>query len=431
MADATIVVSDPLDPDFDPALRRDRRLLIAAGFLRAAVTSVVGIALGVHLGRVGIRGTEFGVVVSSGLLGAVAAAVAATVFADRVGRRRFLFGLTLLGALGTFAFAASSGPWALAAAAFVGMLNGMGRDRGAALIVEQAALPNTTSDAGRTRVIALYTMSQDLGHALGAILVGAWGWLQGASTSGSGVANHRWTFVGCGVCSVAALVLYAVLGRAIELGATRDRPKLSPRSRSIVTRLSALFAVDGLGGGFLTAAMLSYFFFERFGATEAVIGGLFFGARLMNAVSHLGAAWLAQRIGLVNTMVFTHIPSSLFLVTVAFAPNLWVAAVLFLLREGLVEMDVPTRQSYVLAVVAPEERTLATGVTNLVRLGAWAVAPLFAGVLMSGDSLYAPLVIGAGMKITYDVLLWRAFHGIRPPEEVTASSSATSASRPP
>jgi len=140
----------------------------------------------------------------------------------------------------------------------------------------------------------------------------------------------------------------------------------------------------------------------------------------MNAASHLGAAWLAKRIGLVNTMVFTHIPSSLLLVTVAFAPNFTVAALLFLLREGLVEMDVPTRQSYVLAVVAPAERTFASGVTNLVRLAAWSVAPAFAGALMLGDSLYLPLVIGAAMKIAYDLLLWRAFRRVKPPEEATS-----------
>jgi hypothetical protein len=302
------------------------------------------------------------------------------------------------------------------------MLNGMGRDRGAALIIEQAALPNTTSDAGRTRVIALYTMSQDLGHALGAMLVSTGGWLQGFSAPHSGMSDHRWTFLACAAGYLLALAIYAALGSAVDRGAAGRRPKLSPRSRSIVTRLSALFAVDSLAGGFLTTAMLSYFFFERFEATEGVIGALFFGARLMNALSHLGAAWLAKRIGLVNTMVFTHIPSSLLLLTVAFAPSLVVAAVLFLLREGLVEMDVPTRQSYVLAVVDPAERTLASGTTNLVRLAAWGVAPLFAGVLMNGDTLYLPLVIGATMKMTYDLLLWRAFRGIRPPEEARPSA---------
>jgi hypothetical protein len=223
--------------------------------------------------------------------------------------------------------------------------------------------------------------------------------------------------LGCAGAGLFSLAYYARLGGGIDAPRSRESTPLTASSRSILTKISALFAVDSLAGGFLTTAMLSYFFFERFGVTEGVIGALFFGARLMNAVSHLGAAWLAKRIGLVNTMVFTHVPLSLLLVTVAFAPSFEVAAVLFLLREGLVEMDVPTRQSYVLAVVRPEERTFASGVTNLVRLAAWAVAPAFAGALMNDASMYLPLVIGAGMKIAYDLLLWRAFRAVRPPEE--------------
>jgi MFS family permease len=176
--------------------------------------------------------------------------------------------------------------------------------------------------------------------------------------------------------------------------------------------------VDALAGGFLVTSLLSYFFYRRFGVTEGTVAVLFFLARVLNALSHLGAAWLSRRIGLVNTMVFTHIPSSLFLVTVAFAPNFPVAALLFLLREGLVEMDVPTRQSYVMAVVRPEERTFASGVTHLVRVGAWAVAPSLAGIFMQSLSLGIPLMIGAGMKIAYDLLLYVAFRRVKPPEEL-------------
>ena len=175
--------------------------------------------------------------------------------------------------------------------------------------------------------------------------------------------------------------------------------------------------LDSLGGGFLTAALVSFFFFKRFGVDEAVLGPLFFVARLLNALSHLGAAWLARRIGLVNTMVFTHIPSSVLLATVAIAPSFTVAAILFLLREGLVEMDVPTRQSYVMAVVRPEERTVAGGVTQLVRTAAWSVAPPFAGLMMQGLSLASPLVIASALKISYDVLLYAAFRKLKPPEE--------------
>ena len=140
----------------------------------------------------------------------------------------------------------------------------------------------------------------------------------------------------------------------------------------------------------------------------------------MLALSHFAAAWLAKRIGLVNTMVFTHIPSSVLLLTVPFMPDFKTAAILFLLRESLVEMDVPTRQSYVMAVVRPEERTFASGITHLVRLGGWAIAPAFAGMLMAGQSLALPIIVGAAMKISYDLLLWRAFRAVRPPEEATA-----------
>jgi hypothetical protein len=296
------------------------------------------------------------------------------------------------------------------------MLNGMGKDRGAALILEQAALPSLAPEAERTRTIAWYTMLQDLGHGAGAALAGLAPALGGVAHL-SGAAPHRVLLLGCAVLALVTLLGYARLGRSLDAPSSLGARHVTGESRAILARISGLFALDALGGGFLTAAMLSYFFFERFGASEAAIGGLFAAARVMNAGSHLAAAWLARRIGLVKTMVFTHLPSSLLLMTVAIAPSFTVAALLFLLREGLVEMDVPTRQSYVLAVVQPEERTFASGITNLVRLSAWAVAPLVAGALASGDNLHVPLLVGASLKIAYDLLLWRAFRAVRPPEE--------------
>jgi MFS family permease len=394
---------------------RVQRLLYLSAFVRAAATSTAGVTLGAFLGKLDARGAELGIVVSAGLAGAAVAAVIATLAADRVGRQRFLMLTSILGAIGTSAFALASSPVALAAAAFVGMINGMGKDRGAALILEQAALPSMAPAIERTQVIARYTMMLDLGHALGALAAGAPAWIV-RTTSLGGAAPHRVTLLACAACSLVAIAIYRRVGGALDVDAG-PRLALTPRSRAIVVRISSLFAIDSLAGGFLTTAMLAFFFFERFGVSEAVIASLFFGARLLNAVSHLGAAWLARRIGLVNTMVFTHIPSSVLLVTVAFAPSFAVAAVLFLIREGLADMDVPTRQSYVLAVVEPGERTVVSGVTMLVRVAAWAVAPGFAGLLMTGDTMFLPLVIGAGMKIAYDLLLWRAFRGIKPPEE--------------
>jgi MFS family permease len=393
---------------------RNRLIFTAAGFLRASSTSVVGISIGLHLARRALNAGQIGFIISLGLAGAALAALAATFLSDRMGAKWFLLVLTSLSVAGTLLFAFSETPAMLAVAAFFGMLNGMGKDRGAALVIEQAALPATTTDSDRTKTIAVYTMMQDLGHAFGALLVSAPAWFR-SLTHVATPATRDPTFFMCALASLASLFLYAALS-CTAASPVKPQP-LSQHSRGIIVRLASLFAIDSLAGGFLTTAMLSYFFFERFQVGEGVIGALFFGARLMNALSHLGAAWLAKRIGLVNTMVFTHIPSSILLMTVSLAPNFAVAAVLFLLREGLVEMDVPTRQSYVMAVVQPHERTLAAGLTNLVRLGAWAVAPAFAGILMKGDSLFVPLVIGGAMKITYDVLLWRAFRGLKAPEE--------------
>ena len=394
---------------------RDRRLLYAAAFLRALTTSAIGVTLGAYLARLDLRGAELGAVLSCGLAGAAVAAVIATFAADRIGRRRFLIALAAFGVVGTVAFAISSSVVALVATAFVGMVNGMGRDRGGALILEIAALPSTAEPAERTRVIARYTMLQDIGHALGALLAGIPAWLAD-TTEVTELGAHRGLLAACALVGLAILSLYLALGRTIERGAA-TRLRFTAKSRAIVTKIAALFALDGLGGGFLTTAMLSYFFFEKFGADERAIAVLFFGARVLNALSHLAAAWLAEHIGLVKTMVLTHLPSSLLLVTVAFAPNFPIAALLFLLREGLVEMDVPTRQSYVMAVVEPDERTLASGITNLVRLASWAIAPAIAGAVMGSDMLFAPLVIGAAMKIAYDLLLWRAFRHVHPPEE--------------
>jgi MFS family permease len=403
---------------------RDRRLILSTAFLRALATGATGVLLGLHLARLGLDAGRIGVVVAAGLAGAALATLVATLAADRIGRRRFLVALALLGAGGCVALAFAPGALAAGLAAFVGMLNGMGRDRGAALALEQAALPSTTTDAGRTRALAWYNVLQDAGHAGGSLLAALPAVFRGAAGLGD-LAALRLTLSLVALLMLASAVLYLALSPAVERDGTGPRVRVSPETRAMLWRISSLFAIDSLAGGFLTAALLSYFFFARFGAGEGAVGLLFAGSRVLNALSHLGAAWLAARIGLVNTMVFTHIPSSVLLVTVAFAPTFPVAASLFLLREGLVEMDVPTRQSYVLAVVRPEERTLASGVTALTRMGAWAIAPSFAGLLMVGGSLAAPLWIGAGMKIAYDLLLWRAFRHRPAPEEAARRATGS------
>jgi MFS family permease len=397
---------------------RDRKLLYAAAFLRALATGLVGVLIGLYLAELGIDSAGIGAVVSAGLAGAALAALLVTLFGDRIGRLRTQVALSLLAAGGGVAVALGSAVGGLAASAFIGMLNGMGRDRGGSLILDQSALSDAVSSTERTSAFAWYNVWQDAGHAIGGLLAGA-PVLLAAWLDLSSVTAFRLSLLGYAGLMVATALVYIGISPAVERTALeKRRPTLSPETRRILWKVSSLFALDSLAGGFLTSALLAFFFHQRFGASAAAVGLLFFGARVANAGSHLGAAWLAKRIGLVNTMVFTHIPSSLLLFTVPFAPSFPVAAALFLLREGLVEMDVPTRQSYVMAVVRPHERTFASGVTHLVRLGAWAVAPGFAGLLMRGVSLGAPLAIGAGMKIVYDLLLYAAFRNARPPEEM-------------
>ena len=330
------------------------RVLYAAAFVRALATGMAGVLLGIYLAKLGFDAAQIGTVIATGLAGAAVAALFVTVLGDRLGRRNTLIVLSLLAAGGGAVVALASGGAVIAVAAFVGMINGMGRDRSASLIIDQALLPGLVSDAQRTKAFAWYSVCQDAGHALGALLAAVPAFLQ-AALGFDEVAGVRSSVALYAGLQLATAILYTSLPRSVE----RPRParghgRISGESRRILWRISSLFAVDSLAGGFLTTALLAFFFYERFGASEIAVGLLFFGARVLNAGSHLGAAWLAARIGLVNTMVFTHIPSSLLLITVPFAPDFPTAAVLFLLREGLVEMDVPTRQSYVMAVVRPE-----------------------------------------------------------------------------
>ncbi|HSN20988.1 MAG TPA: MFS transporter, partial [Usitatibacter sp.] len=221
--------------------------------------------------------------------------------------------------------------------------------------------------------------------------------------------------------NLGAALLYARLPAALPETRSVSLRALSPASRPIVGKISMLFLVDAFGGGFVGSALFAYFFAERFGAGPATLAALFGAGRLLSAGSHLVAAWLSRRIGLVNTMVYTHIPSSLLLFTIVASDHLAVAAFLFLLREALNEMDVPTRQSYVMAVVRPDERLAAAGITSLVRSGGWAAAPAIAGWLMQAGGLGLPLVVAGATKIAYDLLLWREFRRVVPPEEAVAA----------
>ncbi|MGE0705718.1 MAG: MFS transporter [Vicinamibacterales bacterium] len=406
-------------------LERDVLLIYAAGFLRSATVSLVGVTLAIHLADVGFTATQIGLLIGVGLAGSSLATVMVSLRGALWGRRRILISLALMSAVGYLALAAFTSAAALVPLAFVGMLNGMGRDRGAASALDQAILPETVPDERRTWALAWYNVVLDVGHATGA-LAAAVPTLIMRATAADTQAAHQVTFAACAVAMCLCIVPYAWLTRRIEVRADSMRPlaftPVDPRTKRVIRRLALLFGLDSIGGGFLNSSLIAYWFFRQYGTSEADLAVLFFAARTLNAVSHVGAAWLASRIGLLNTMVWTHLPSSLFLIAAPTSPNAAIAAALFLAREALVEMDVPTRQSYVMAVVKPSERTFASGVTNVTRNVAWAVGPSFAGVVMQYVALAGPLVIGGALKIAYDLLLYRAFRHVRPPEEKLVAS---------
>jgi hypothetical protein len=326
--------------------------------------------------------------------------------------------LAVVSGLGYIAFARLDTVAALALVAAAGIVNGMGRDRGPASAIEQALLPATTSDARRTWTLAWYNAAIDVGHALGA----------GAAVMPTVLTRalhvrdgHAATFAVCGIALIASASPYGWLSPQVE--PLPDRPgddaanTIDGHTRRTIYRLTALLGLDSTGGGFLSSALVAYWFVERYGMTEMRLAALFFAARALNVLSHLAAAWIARRIGLLNTMVFTHLPSSVFLILAPAAPTAGIASALFLAREALVEMDVPTRQSYVPAVVPPFARSYASAMTNVARNAGWAVGPLLGGAAMQQLALAAPLFVGGSLKIVYDVLLYRSFRHLRPPEE--------------
>ena len=404
---------------------RNLSIIYVAAWMRSFGIGLLGVVLGVFLYREGFSSTVIGLVIAAGLAGSAAGTVFITFKADRLGRRRTLFLLSLLTAAGVLPLIFRFGLPAMVLVAFVGMLNGMGSDRSPAFALEQATIPGLVPDVKRTWALAWYSVVLDASGAVGALAAGIpiaaqkwWGMDLGRS--------YRFLFIGYAGVSVLTALLYLLLSPEVEVRkaglSLQKRSAISPETKSTVRRLSALFSIDAFGGGFLTDALVSYWFFRRFGIAESRLALLFFTVHVLNALSHLGAAWLAKRIGLIKTMVFTHLPSSVFLIAAAFMPSPRWAILLFLLRESLVEMDVPTRQSYVAAVVKPEERTFAAGVTNLVRNGAWAAASAIAGVFMQQVAFAAPLLLGGGLKIIYDGLLWRAFRHLVPPEERKAQA---------
>lgn len=402
-----------------PHQQRDLALINAAGFLRSMGVGMTGVALGIYLFRAGFSSFMIGLVIGAGLVGSALATIVISFAADRFGRRRSLLVLSALSGLGGVALAMFASVPVLLLLAFISMLNGTGTDRSASQALDLAVIPGLVSDTKRTWSLALYNVFLDSGGALGALAAGLPIVLQ-HRLAYSPLGSYRIMFFGYSVLYLLVAAAYLFLSPATEVAnpaPVKLASGISPEAKKTVARLTALFSLDAFGGGFLTDALVAYWFFRRFGVPEHDLALVFFAVHILNAGSHLGAAWLARRIGLLNTMVLTHLPSSLFLMAVPFAPSFKWAVVLFLCREALVEMDVPTRQSYVAALVAPAERTFTSGVTNLARNVFWAVGSAVAGFLMQSVTFSAPLLVGGGAKVTYDALLYSSFRRLKPPEE--------------
>lgn len=400
--------------------KRDLALINAAGFLRSFGTGLLGVVLGIYLFRSGLSSPAIGLIIAMGLAGSALATALMAIAADRIGRKWFLVVFSMLSGVGGIALVLSPRFALLAIMAFIGMLNGTGTDRSAAFALDQAIVPGLVPDMRRTWSLAWYNVLLDSGGSLGALAAGLPITLQ-HRMSLAVLTSYRIVFLGYSSLCVIVAAAYLCLSPGAEVGGSPStastKTRVTPESKKIVAKISALFSLDAFGGGFLTDALVAYWFFRRFGIGEQDLGIVFFAVHILNACSNLGAAWLARHIGLVNTMVFTHLPSSLFLMAVPLAPSLKIAVLLFLCREALVEMDVPTRQSYVAAVVLPNERTFASGITNLARNLFWAVGSSVAGLVMQNVTFSAPLVIGGGTKVAYDLALYRVFRKLRPPEE--------------
>jgi len=402
----------------------DIALLFAARIVRLFAYGFLSVVLVLYLAEIGMPAGQIGLLLSLTLLGDAAISLWLTTSADRLGRRRMLLlGAALMAGAGV-AFVITRNPLLLLVAAIVGVISPSGNEIGPFLSIEQASLTQLVTDRQRTRVFAWYNLAGSFATALGALCAGLLAqWLQ--NSGWLPVDAYRTVIVLYAGIGGMLLVLFLLLSSAIEVeplaAATEPRLLGLHKSRGVVFQLSALFALDAFAGGFIVQSIMAYWFHVHFGADVELIGAIFFGANLLAGISALLAARIAARFGLINTMVFTHIPSNILLMLVPFMPTLPLAIAVLLLRFSISQMDVPTRQSYTMAVVAPDERSAASGVTSIARSLGAAASPALSGLLLASTLTFsAPFIISGGLKIVYDLLLYRKFRSVKPPEEKLA-----------
>jgi MFS family permease len=407
-------------------LPADGRLLFATRTLRLFAYGFLSVVLGLYLAELGLDEGRIGLLLTLTLIGDTAISLWITTHADRIGRKRMLIAGAALMILAGVAFALTRNYLLLILAATVGVISPSGYEVGPFLSLEQAALSQLLPNKRRTGVFAWYNLAGSFATAFGALAGGVLS--QGVQGMGAlPLVSYRVIVLGYAAIGVFLLGLFTRLSESVEASRRPEGKGSEPgfrtflglhRSKRIVLHLAALFALDAFAGGFVIQSLVAYWFHTRFGVEPAVLGSIFFGANLLAGASALSAAWVARRIGLIRTMVFTHLPSNVLLMLVPLMPSLPLAVAVLLVRFSISQMDVPTRQSYTMAVVDPGERSAASGVTGVARTIGASLAPVFSGLLFGNPALLGlPFLIGGGLKILYDLALYRAFRSVKPPEE--------------
>jgi len=408
--------------------KTDTVLLFTTRITRLFAYGFLSVVLVLYLAAAGLSETRIGLLLTLTLAGDAAISLWITVSADRLGRKRMLIlGAVLMLGAGV-GFLATRDFTLLVIAAVIGVISPSGLEVGPFLSIEQAALSQLLPDERRTQVFAWYNLVGSFATALGSL----GGGLLAQTLQGSGftpLSSYRALLVAYALGGGLLAVIFLFLSPAVETKANPEAVNCKRvlglhRSRGMVAKLSSLFALDAFAGGLVVQSIMAYWFHVRFGVHVAALGGIFFGANLLAGVSALLAARIAARIGLVKTMVFTHIPSNLLLCLVPLMPNVRLAVGVLLLRFTISQMDVPTRQSYTMAVVAPDERSAASGMTTIARSVGASLSPSLSGLLLASPLLLnVPFFLAGGLKVIYDLLLYRDFKALKPPEEAPPRSA--------
>ena len=398
------------------SLSADGRLLFATCAVRSFAYGFLSVILGLYLDAAGLSPAAIGRIFTAALAGGAMMTILITSVADRFGRRVVLIAGAALMALAGSVFAVSANPIYLAVAAIIGTISPSGKEVGPFLSIEQAILPETTDERQRTAVFSAYNLIGSLAGALGALAVAIPSFF-----SFSAVAGYRlliWSYVGA---ALLLALLFTFLSPKVE---SKNRALSQAhrfgvnKSRTMVIKLAGLFALDAFAGGFIVQSIVAYWFYLRFDTNLNSLGAIFFGTNLLSALSFLAAPAIARRFGLLNTMVFTHLPSNLLLLLMPLMPGVKGAVILLLARNSLSQLDVPTRQSYTMAIVDSDERAASAGVLSVARNAGAALAPVFTGAVLAVPALGWPFLLAGGLKIIYDLWIFAVFRHVKPPEEI-------------